>query len=194
MNLESIAVLVSDHPEGGSLLRAPKVGMWSGAPQDGAIVGPGSSLGRLTQLRRRFALRVPENVSGRVEIAERPHETLPVEYGGLLCRILPLAAPSTENRAHPKAASRERAEGSVIVAPTDGVFYRSPAAGARPYVAVGDRVATGQPLGLIEVMKTFNPIVYGGAGLPDEAEIVEVLVPDEAEVRAGQPLVRVKKP
>ena len=43
-------------------------------------------------------------------------------------------------------------------------------------------------------MKTFNPIVYGGAGLPDEAEIVEVLVPDEAEVRAGQPLVRVKKP
>ena len=76
--------------------------------------------------------------------------------------------------------------------PTDGVFYRSPAIDAKAYVQVGDRITTGQPLGLIEVMKTFNPIAYGGAGLPDEAEIVEIAAADGQEVRAGQALVIVK--
>jgi hypothetical protein len=42
-------------------------------------------------------------------------------------------------------------------------------------------------------MKTFNPIAYGGAGFPDEAEIVAVLVADAEEVRAGQALVTVKR-
>jgi biotin carboxyl carrier protein len=53
-------------------------------------------------------------------------------------------------------------------------------------------VKTGQAVGLIEVMKTFNPIAYGGLGLPDEAEIVEVLAADGQEVRAGQALFVVK--
>ena len=79
-----------------------------------------------------------------------------------------------------------------VRSPTDGVFYRSPALDAKPYVAVGDRIKTGQPVGLIEVMKTFNPIAYGAAGLPDEAEVVEVVAADGQEVRAGQALVIVK--
>jgi biotin carboxyl carrier protein len=54
-------------------------------------------------------------------------------------------------------------------------------------------VATGQPLGLIEVMKTFHPIVYGGRGLPERAELVEFRVADGAEVSAGQTLVVVRK-
>jgi len=41
-------------------------------------------------------------------------------------------------------------------------------------------------------MKTFNPIAYGGPGLPDEAEVVEVLVTDGQEVVRGQPLVRLR--
>jgi biotin carboxyl carrier protein len=51
----------------------------------------------------------------------------------------------------------------------------------------------GQPVGLIEVMKTFNPILYGGGELPDEAEVVALAAEDESEVRAGQPLVIVRK-
>jgi biotin carboxyl carrier protein len=68
----------------------------------------------------------------------------------------------------------------------------APAVDAKPYVGAGDRVTRGQPIGLIEVMKTFNPIAYGGAGLPDEAEVVEVVAADGQEVRAGQALVVVR--
>jgi biotin carboxyl carrier protein len=37
-------------------------------------------------------------------------------------------------------------------------------------------------------MKTFPPILYGGASLPESAEVVEVLAADGEEVRAGQGL------
>jgi biotin carboxyl carrier protein len=48
------------------------------------------------------------------------------------------------------------------VAPTNGVFYGRPAPDAEPFVRVGERIAIGQPIGLIEVMKTFNQILFEG--------------------------------
>ena len=39
-----------------------------------------------------------------------------------------------------------------------GVFYRSPQPGALPFVEVGDVVAAGQTLCLLEAMKLFNEL------------------------------------
>jgi oxaloacetate decarboxylase alpha subunit len=39
-----------------------------------------------------------------------------------------------------------------------GIFYRAPQPGAPPFVAVGDVVAVGQTLCLIEAMKLFNEL------------------------------------
>ena len=41
-------------------------------------------------------------------------------------------------------------------------------------------------------MKTFNQIVYGGGGFPEEATVVEVRCGDAEEVAAGQVLVVVR--
>lgn len=194
MSREAIPVLVAPHPDGGIAVRAPKVGLFLARPQDGSLVEAGSCVGRLTQLRRRYVLVVPDGVVGRVAIDNRSRDVRPVGYGEVLLRIVPVA-PVETGRAAGLPEAREAAKGDfAIVAPTDGVFYRAPRLGARPYVVVGDRIVAGQPVGLIEVMKTFNPITYGGTELPDEAEIASVLVADEAEVRAGQPLVIVKRP
>ena len=190
----TVPVLVAHDAEGGAILRAPKLGLWSGHPQNGTLIEPGSPVGTLTQLRRRFLLVVPEGVSGRVEIVTRPQRTIAVEYGEPLLRVAPSADRTMDLTATSAAAATPEIQGPLrIVAPTDGVFYRAPAIDARPYVIAGDRVVWGQPIGLIEVMKTFNPIAYGDASLPDEAEIVEVLVADGAEIRVGQPLVIVKR-
>jgi acetyl-CoA carboxylase biotin carboxyl carrier protein len=193
MTVATLAALVADAPGGGTFLRAPKVGLWSDHPPNGAFVEAGSRVGTITQVRRRFALVVPEGVSGRIEIAARSLASLPVAYGDVLVRVVPAALAGDAASSGPAAPAAGASAGLTVAAPTDGVFYKAPATGARPYAAVGDRVVTGQPVGLIEVMKTFNPILYGGAGLPEEAEVVAVLVDDEAEVRAGQPLVVVKK-
>ncbi len=52
-----------------------------------------------------------------------------------------------------------RANGSVRVeSPMVGVFYRGPEPGAPPFVEVGDVVASGQTLCLLEAMKLFNEL------------------------------------
>jgi biotin carboxyl carrier protein len=188
----SIPVRVANDPSGRTILSAPAVGIWSDQPVGGAYVQPGSTVGTLTQLRRRFVLVVPDGVAGRVTLEGRPLAIAPVEYGETLLRVTPSAGRNSGVDSGPKEASRAAETGLPVVAPTGGVFYRSPAMGAKPYVAAGDRIRTGQPVGLIEVMKTFNPIAYGGAGFPEEAEIVDVLAADGQEVRAGQALVVVK--
>jgi len=92
----------------------------------------------------------------------------------------PTAAPA------PAAAAVE--EGLVtVVAPVVGVFYRAPEPGAAPYCAVGDVVAAGATLGLVEVMKMFNSVTTDVAG-----EIVEILAENEAFVEFGQPLFRIR--
>jgi biotin carboxyl carrier protein len=188
----TIPVLVETNDREGTIIRAPMVGLWSAPPRNGAVVEAGSPVGTLAQLRRRHFLVDPDGVSGRVAIEGRPHDARPVEYGQILFRLTPLASPEGGKGAS-RVASAPAPSGVLAVgSPTDGVFYRRPALDAKPYVEVGDRIKTGQPLGLIEVMKTFNPIGYGGAGLPDEAEVVEIVASDGQEVRAGQTLVMVK--
>lgn len=193
MSPTAIPMLLARDDREGTGLRAPKLGLWSDHPGDGALVEPGSSAGTLTQLGRRFLLVIPDGVSGRVAIEGRPQDALPVEYGEVLFRVTAMETGKTGSGAKEGSASR-RTEGALeIVSPTDGVFYRAGALGAKPYVVVGERVALGRSVGLIEVMKTFNPIAYAGAGFPDEAEVVEVLAVDGQEVRAGQALLLLKR-
>ncbi len=64
-----------------------------------------------------------------------------------------------------------------VTAPIIGVFYRAPAPGAEQFVAVGDRVAVGQVLCILEAMKLMNEITSDYAGvvsrvLPENGQIV----------------------
>lgn len=189
-----IPLLAETQADGGTVLRAPKLGRWSDRPEGGSDMAPGSTAGTLTQIARRFTLVIPEGVSGRVDYEPRPEAAVPVEFGQPLFRVVPHATGAAHASAKTKDAPRAGSGTVEIVAPTDGVFYRAPSAGAAPYVAPGDRLRSGQAVGLIEVMKTFNPIAYGGPGLPDEAVVVDVVAADGVEVRAGQALVVIKAP
>ena len=53
-------------------------------------------------------------------------------------------------------------------------------------------VEEGATLALVEVMKCFSAISYGGEGMPPRAEIVEVRAADGAEVAADEVLFVVK--
>ena len=77
-------------------------------------------------------------------------------------------------------------EGSVVTAPIVGTFYAKPAQDKDPFVKVGDTVAEGDTLCIIEAMKFMNevPSTVGGT-------IKEVLVQDGDFVEFGQPLFRI---
>jgi acetyl-CoA carboxylase biotin carboxyl carrier protein len=65
-----------------------------------------------------------------------------------------------------------------------GTVYLSSQPGADTFVKVGQSVAEGQTLLIVEAMKTMNPIPSPRAG-----KIVEVLVSDAQPVEFGEPLV-----
>ncbi|MCP3979927.1 MAG: hypothetical protein GY716_11525 [bacterium] len=172
---------------------SPAVGWWSDPPAGGSLVGGGSRIGELLQLTQRHELLLPEGVAGRVADGLPAHSRSAVEYGQTLFRLAPVDAAEGEAAAAPGHGQLDLPSGTyAVVAPTDGVFYRRSAPDQEPFVDVGDEVAEGQPIGLIEVMKTFNQIAYGGMGLPQRARVLEVRCADGTEVSAGDLLLIVK--
>ena len=85
-------------------------------------------------------------------------------------------------------AASEQQENTYISAPMPSRFYRSPAPDEPPFVQVGDRVSAGEPVGVLEVMKTYNPVEA-----PFDCEILEILAEDGDAVEYSQPLFRVKQ-
>ena len=73
----------------------------------------------------------------------------------------PAATRPAPRRSQP---ARRRRRKPSVKAPLTGIFYGAPSPGATPYVAVGDHVAVGQIIGLIEAMKLFNEIKSDLAG------------------------------
>jgi acetyl-CoA carboxylase biotin carboxyl carrier protein len=95
---------------------------------------------------------------------------------------LPLAAAP----AAPEAAAQEaqeKVEGHVVKSPMVGTFYRAPSPGAKPFVEVGDKVAAGDTLCIIEAMKLLNEIEADNGGV-----IKEIYVENGQPVEYGEPL------
>ena len=74
-------------------------------------------------------------------------------------------------------------EGHVVKSPMVGTFYRAASPGAKAFVEVGDAVAQGDPLCIIEAMKLMNEIEADAAGT-----IKAILAENGQAVEFGQPL------
>ncbi len=72
----------------------------------------------------------------------------------------------------------------AVRSPLIGVFYEAPAPDAVPFVEVGDVVAEGQTVCIIEAMKVFNEIKAEWRG-----RVVAIPAENGALVQAGDPLV-----
>ena len=71
-----------------------------------------------------------------------------------------------------------------ILSPLPGTFYRRSSPDKPAFKDIGDVVAVGDVVGLIEVMKSFNEVLADVAGT-----ITGFPTDDEEPVMAGQPLV-----
>jgi acetyl-CoA carboxylase biotin carboxyl carrier protein len=64
-----------------------------------------------------------------------------------------------------------------------GTFYRSSNPDDEPFVSVGDKIAVGQTVCIVEAMKLFNEIESEIAGM-----VIKVLVDNSSPVEYDQPL------
>lgn len=83
----------------------------------------------------------------------------------------------------PAAAPARPANWIEVSAPMVGTFYTSPAPGEPPFVKVGDEVAAGETLCIVEAMKLMNEIAA-----PQMGTVREVCLEDATPVEFGTPL------
>ena len=90
----------------------------------------------------------------------------------------PVAAAPVLAPAEPQAPA-----GHAVTSPMVGTFYRAPAPGAKNFVEIGDSVAVGETLCIIEAMKMMNQIES------DKAGVIKAILIDEAQpVEFDEPL------
>ena len=96
--------------------------------------------------------------------------------------------PAVEAPAAPAAAADNTADLSklpgCVKSPMVGVVYLSSDPNAATYVKIGDTVAQGDTVCLIEAMKTFNPVKAHTAG-----KVTKILVESGDPVEYGEPLI-----
>ncbi len=96
--------------------------------------------------------------------------------------VAPAPAPA------PAAPAPAEDEGDYITSPFVGTFYTAPRPDAEAFVAIGQTVAAGQTVCIVEAMKLFNEI---DADFP--CVIEEMLVDNAQPVEFGTKLYRVKR-
>jgi acetyl-CoA carboxylase biotin carboxyl carrier protein len=97
------------------------------------------------------------------------------------------AAPASEAAAAPGPQAGTDENVHVITSPIVGTFYRSPSPESDPFAEIGQRVAPGKVLCIIESMKLMNEIESDVAG-----EILEVFPSNGAPVEYGERLFAIR--
>lgn len=99
------------------------------------------------------------------------------------------SAPASPTAAPPAATAESEEESGlhIIRSPIVGTFYEAASPGAPAFVKVGDKVALGQVLCIIEAMKLMNEIESDYAG-----ELIKTFVTNAQPVEYGQPLYTIR--
>ena len=154
-----------------------------------------------TGLVRELASILREADLGEIEVE---HDGLRVRVSKPAVTIAATAAPAAPVAAMPAATAAPSAAGmstetplpagsdpappaNAVTSPMVGTAYLAAEPGAKPFVAVGDKVKQGDTLMLVEAMKTFNPVDSPRAGT-----VKAIFVEDAQPVEFGEPLIVVE--
>lgn len=91
------------------------------------------------------------------------------------------ATPAAMAAAEPAPAA---VPANAVKSPMVGTAYLTPEPGAAPFVSIGDKVASGDTLLIVEAMKVMNPITA-----PNGGTVKAILVESGQPVEFDQPLV-----
>jgi acetyl-CoA carboxylase biotin carboxyl carrier protein len=174
----------------GNELRAPAPGFFRVGVKADGLVSPGDAIGELEVLGRITVIVAPR-IRGLVKLPAGPAlARRAVAYGDVLFAVATdVTGLSTDALASAGTGGAAAAHALVFRAPTSGRFYGRPTPDKAPFVTIGAELAAGATVCLLEVMKTFHRVTYGGADVPPRARVSELLVADGADVSQGDPLL-----
>ena len=104
-------------------------------------------------------------------------------------QVAPMLASNVTAQVSPETKSEAKNEptGKPVLSPMVGTFYKSPSPDSKPFVEVGDAIAIGQVVCIIEAMKLMNEIESEVSG-----KITKICVEDGQTVEYGQVLMYVE--
>ncbi|MFA7331449.1 MAG: acetyl-CoA carboxylase biotin carboxyl carrier protein [Candidatus Delongbacteria bacterium] len=145
---------------------------------------------KLVKLVEASAISSLEVEEGELSIRIEKHTLAPapLQPAGLPGGYAPAPAPVYQMA--PAAAPPAPATASHLLevkAPMVGTFYRSPGPDKEPFVKVGDMIAPGKTLCILEAMKIMNEIEAELSG-----RVVEILVENGQPVQFDQVLFRIE--
>ncbi len=120
----------------------------------------------------------------KVRIAKYPPHganTAPVLHAPAPVHFTP--PPATSSAPPDDTAADALPPGHIVKSPMVGTFYRAASPGAKPFADVGQKVAAGERLCIIEAMKLMNEIESDVDGV-----VKAILVDNGQPVEYGQPL------
>jgi acetyl-CoA carboxylase biotin carboxyl carrier protein len=145
------------------------------------------------------SIEISSDKGMKIRISKSPQQRGPVQIAAPvpMAPMLPATTQAAPPRTSPAEGMPAMSEeggrdsgrgdsGLEVKSPMVGTFYSAPEPGAKPYVAVGQRVQKGQILCIIEAMKIMNEIESEYSGL-----VKEVLAQDAQPVEYGQALFRI---
>jgi acetyl-CoA carboxylase biotin carboxyl carrier protein len=121
-----------------------------------------------------------------------------VQYGDALVVLDPAAVavaetPTVDTAQRAAAGTRNASDGVLrLLAPSSGRYYATPGPGKEPFVRVGEVIATGRTVALLEVMKTFNRVHYGGEGMPERARVLAIVPAPESDLAPGDVILELE--
>ena len=160
------------------------VGRAAMSPETASLLGLIDKLGSLLERSDLVELEVESGETGvvlRKPAALAPTATAPAAV------VAGSDAPAGTTPAAPAAEPVPTANIKTVKAPLTGVFYGASSPGSPPFLTVGQHVAVGQVIGLIEAMKLFNEIKSDQAG-----RVVRIVAETGKLVKAKQPLIEVE--
>ncbi len=106
--------------------------------------------------------------------------TQSIEIPQTSAEVAPVEETQSEN------TNQETGDGNFITSPMVGTFYASASPGAKPFLSVGDIVAEGDVVCIVEAMKMMNEIKSEFSG-----KVVSIKVENSEPVEYGQALFEI---
>ncbi|MCM5529118.1 acetyl-CoA carboxylase biotin carboxyl carrier protein [Parasegetibacter sp. NRK P23] len=146
-----------------------------------------SNIGELTIEQQEFKITIKQKEEPVQQMIAAPQAMYAAPVAQAPAPAPAAPAPQAGAPAAPVAAEPKADNLLTIKSPMIGTFYRSPSPDKPSFVQVGDEVAAGKVVCIIEAMKLFNEIESEVKG-----RIVKILVDDASPVEYDQPLFLVE--
>lgn len=140
------------------------------------------------------SIEISSDKGMKIRISKTPQQrgavqmASPMAMPALLPAAVPAGVPAGSASPGVEVPQRESPKSKYleVKSPMVGTYYGAPEPGAKPYLAVGDRIGKGQIVCIIEAMKIMNEIESEFDGV-----VKEVLAQNAHPVEYGQVLLRV---